>query len=65
MELELQYVAGEILSGGESFDLLEGEKIRIQKKVGGTWIDVLTDQTVPNNKKWLAHASVHIIQTVI
>lgn len=63
MLLELQYPAGEILSGGESFDLLENEKVRIQKKVGGIWVDVLSDQQVPNGKKWVIHTSIHIIQT--
>ena len=66
MPMELQaYVIqpATLMRDDESVALVAGEKIRVQKYVGGEIVDVLAEQTVPLGKVWSARVIVEITET--
>jgi hypothetical protein len=61
VELTASTLHEERLDGQDQFVLADGQKLRIQKKIGGEWEDVFAAQTVPNGKQWNATVVVRIL----
>jgi len=55
--------AATVKTGTDTFTLAAGEKVRVQKYVGGETVDVMANQTVPPGKVWSVCVNVGITET--
>lgn len=49
--------------GREAFSLSAGEKVRVQKYVDGSIVDVLPEATVPAGKSWTVVSIIEVTET--
>ena len=60
---DYEHAAKTVKSGDDLFALAPGEKVRVQKQVGGETVDVLALTTCPAGKSWSVRVIVEITET--